>query len=134
MNLISEVLFDYAETGGLTLFAYSPLLTGLYARADMAPHAEYGHAANVERMAVLREVSGDLGATPTQVVLAWLVASKPSIVPVTGASSVAQLEEQLGGMELTLGDDIMARLDAAGREMPDPSLFVGQPLVSAATR
>ena len=134
LNLLSEDLLDYATADGLTLFAYSPLLTGLYARADMVPRAEYGHAANVERMTVLREVSIELGATPTQVVLAWLVASKPSIVPITGASSVAQLDEQLGGMELRLGDDIMARLDAAGREMPDPSLFVGRPLVKTATR
>jgi aryl-alcohol dehydrogenase-like predicted oxidoreductase len=87
-----------------------------------------GHAANVERLAVLRRVAAELDATPTQVVLAWLVASKPSIVPITGASSVGQLDEQLGGMDLTLDREIMARLDAAGRELSDPSLFAGQPL------
>jgi len=61
-------------------------------------------------MAVLRRMSAEVGATPTQVVPAWLVASKPSIVPVTGASSVAQLDEQPGGMELRLDAEIMARL------------------------
>ena len=132
LNLISQDMEDYAQTEGLTLLAYSPLLTGLYARADMTPRNEFGHAANVERLAALARVAAELGATPTQVVLAWLVASKPSIVPITGASTVDQLDEQLGGMELKLDREIMARLDAAGRELSDPSLFAGRPLTPAA--
>lgn len=128
LNLMSEEMFDYAETEGMTLLAYSPLLTGLYARSEMRPQAEYGHAANTERMAVLAEVARELGATPTQVVLAWLVASRPSIIPITGASSVAQLDEQLGGMELRLDEDAMARLNSAGRGIADGSAFIGQPV------
>lgn len=128
LNLISQDMEDYALTEGLTLLAYSPLLTGLYARPDMTPGGEMAHAANVERTAVLRQVAAELGATPTQVVLAYLVASKPAIIPITGASSVEQLEEQLGGMELTLDDETMARLDVAGREVADPSVWIGQPL------
>ncbi len=134
LNLVSEDMFDYVQTEGLTLLAYSPLLTGLYARPDMTPKGEFGHAANVERMAVLRRVAAELGATPTQVVLAWLVASRPSIVPITGASSVEQLEEQLGGMELSLDGETVTRLDEAGRTSNDPGLFVGRPLVAAAER
>lgn len=78
-------------------------------------------------MAVLKEIASELGATPTQLVLAWPVASKPSIVQITGASSVAQLDEQLGGMELRLGEATMARLNAAGREVADTGAFIGQP-------
>ncbi len=132
LNLVSADMEDYVETEGLTLLAYSPLLTGLYARPDMTPRAEYGHAANVERMAVLREVAAELGATPTQVVLAWLIAGRPSIIPITGSSSVAQLDEQLGAMSLELDAATMERLNLAGREVADPSLFVGQPMLGAA--
>jgi aryl-alcohol dehydrogenase-like predicted oxidoreductase len=64
-------------------------------------------------------------------VLAWLVASKPSIIPITGASTVEQLDEQLGGMELRLDEETMARLNSAGREVPDPSLFIGRPVTAA---
>lgn len=134
LNLVSADLEDYAEAEGLTLLAYSPLLTGLYARSDMTPRAEYGHAANVARMAALREVAAELGATPTQVVLAWLIASRPSIIPISGASSVEQLDEQLGAMSLELDAVTMDRLSVAGREVADPSLFVGQPVVAAARR
>ena|SRR5256885_1947267 len=113
-NLITEELIDYAEADNLTLLAYSPLLGGLYPR-DERPSGEYAHAANDERLAVLGAVAKELNATPSQVVLAWLLASRPSIIPIIGASSVAQLDELLGALNVTLDEETMARLDAAGR-------------------
>jgi aryl-alcohol dehydrogenase-like predicted oxidoreductase len=113
-NLITEELIDYAEADNLTLLAYSPLLGGLYPRGDRLS-GEYAHAANEERRAVLGEVARELDATPSQVVLAWLLASRPSVIPIIGASSVAQLDELLGAVDVTLDDDTMARLDSAGR-------------------
>jgi aryl-alcohol dehydrogenase-like predicted oxidoreductase len=113
-NLITEELIDYAEADNLTLLAYSPLLGGVYPRGDR-PSGEYAHAANDERLAVLGEVAGELNATTSQVVLAWLLASRPSVIPIVGASSVAQLDELLGALDVTLDDATMARLDGAGR-------------------
>jgi aryl-alcohol dehydrogenase-like predicted oxidoreductase len=113
-NVITEETLDYAESDGLTLLAYSPLLGGAIARGER-PGGEYAHAANDARLAVLTEVADDLNATRAQVVLAWLLHSTPSIIPITGASSVAQLDELLGAMELALDAETMARLDAAGR-------------------
>lgn len=116
-NLITEELLDYAESDGLTLLAYSPLLAGAYPRGER-PGGEYAHAANDARLAVLAEVAKELGATSAQVALAWLLHSRPSIIPVTGASSVAQLDELLGATELSLDAETMTRLDAAGRIAP----------------
>lgn len=113
-NLVSEEMLDYVRSEGLTLLAYSPLLAGLYARGEQ-PSGEYGHAANLRRWAVLREISNELGATPAQIVLAWLIASTPSVIPITGASTVGQLEELLGAVNLRLDDETMSRLNAAGR-------------------
>lgn len=67
-------------------------------------------------LAVLGEVAAELGATPNQVVLAWLMGGEPPVIPVVGASSVAQLDEILGAVDLRLDDDVRARLDAAGRQ------------------
>jgi aryl-alcohol dehydrogenase-like predicted oxidoreductase len=117
-NLITEELIDYAEADNLTLLAYSPLLSGLYPRGER-PSGEYAHAVNDERLAVLAEVARELNATTSQVVLAWLLASRPSIVPIIGASSVAQLDELLGALNVTLDKEAMARLDAAGRYRPE---------------
>ena len=115
LNLVTEELIDYAAAEGLTLLAYSPLLKGVYARPGQAPPAAYDHPGNRARMAVLREVAAELGATPTQVVLAWLMDGQPSMIPVVGASTVAQLDEQLGAVDLRLDDDLRGRLDQAGR-------------------
>ena len=116
--LITEELIDYAEADNLTLLAYSPLLGGVYPRGER-PSGEYAHAANDERLAVLGEVARELNATTSQVVLAWLLASRPSIIPIIGASSVAQLDELLGALDVTLDDATMARLDGAGRRRPE---------------
>jgi aryl-alcohol dehydrogenase-like predicted oxidoreductase len=113
-NLVSEEMLDYVESDGLTLLAYSPLLAGAYARGGSLGEG-YDHAVNTARLRVLKEVAGELGATANQVVLAWLIASSPSVIPITGASSVEQLDELLGATELVLDAETMSRLDLAGR-------------------
>jgi aryl-alcohol dehydrogenase-like predicted oxidoreductase len=115
LNLVTEELIDYATAEGLTLLAYSPLLKGVYARPHQAPPPAYDHPTNQARMAVLREVAAELGATPTQVVLAWLMGGRPPMIPVVGASTVAQLDEQLGAVDLQLDEEARKRLDGAGR-------------------
>ena len=75
----------------------------------------YDHPTNRALLAVLRELAAELGATPAQVVLAWLMQGEPPMIPVVGASTVAQLDELLGAADLQLDDDVRARLDAAGR-------------------
>lgn len=115
-NLVSEELLDYVEADGLTLLAYSPLLAGAYARGR-GFGAEYDHAVNAVRLSVLHEVADELDATVNQVVLAWLMASTPSVIPITGASSVEQLEELLGAVDLTLDAETMDRLNQAGRRL-----------------
>jgi aryl-alcohol dehydrogenase-like predicted oxidoreductase len=112
VNLVSEELVDYAEAEGLTLLAYSPLLQGAYARPDQPPMPGYAHAGNQARLAVLREVAAELGATPNQVVLAWLMQGRPPMVPIVGASSVAQLDDTLGAVDVRLDDELRRRLDA----------------------
>ena len=52
-------------------------------------------------------------------VLAWLMGGRPPIIPVLGASTVAQLDELLGAVDLHLDDHVGRRLDAAGRHTDD---------------
>ena len=66
------------------------------------------------RLAVLAEVAQELGATPNQVVLAWLLGGDPPVLPVLGVSSVSQLDECLGALDLVLTDEQRRRLDHAG--------------------
>lgn len=64
--------------------------------------------------AALDAVAKDLGATPMQVVLAWLLRRSPNILLIPGTSSVAHLRENLAAADLVLDDEAMARLDVIG--------------------
>jgi pyridoxine 4-dehydrogenase len=61
--------------------------------------------------AALEAVAGRLGASPTQVVLAWLLARSPNLLVIPGATSVAQLEENMAAAALVLGPDEIEELD-----------------------
>ncbi|MGQ5264025.1 aldo/keto reductase [Micromonospora sp. ZYX-F-536] len=95
----------------LTLVAYSPLLKGAFTRADKPLGAEYDLPSAPRRLAALREVAGQTGATVNQVVLAWLLGGDLPTIPLVGASSVAQLEESLAAVDLELTDEQRHRLD-----------------------
>jgi aryl-alcohol dehydrogenase-like predicted oxidoreductase len=101
----------------LAAVAYSPLLKGGYVRPeklDSAEFAEFGHPGTPARLAALREVAKDAGATVNQVVLAWLIGADVPVIPLIGASSVAQLNESLAAVDLELTAEQRATLDAAG--------------------
>jgi aryl-alcohol dehydrogenase-like predicted oxidoreductase len=118
LNLITDELLDYASAENINLLAYSPLLAGRYARPDLRLPAAYAHAANRMRLGVLGDVAAQYGATPGQVALAWILAkSQPPIIPIPGASTVAQLDEILAAAELTLDAETVGRLDEAGRSL-----------------
>jgi aryl-alcohol dehydrogenase-like predicted oxidoreductase len=98
----------------LALVAYSPLLAGGYIRQDKPLGAEFDHPGTPVRLAALREVASEAGATVNQVVLAWLIGAEVPVIPLVGASSVAQLNESLAAVDLELAAEQRARLDAAG--------------------
>ncbi|MER5211758.1 aldo/keto reductase [Streptomyces sp. NPDC002838] len=98
---------------GLTLVAYSPLLKGTYAHPDRPLLPGYDHPGTPPRLAALREVARETGATVNQVVLAWQIGGELPVVPLAGASSMAQLEENLAAVDLELTAEQRARLDGA---------------------
>jgi aryl-alcohol dehydrogenase-like predicted oxidoreductase len=97
----------------LSMVVYSPLLKGGYVREDRLDAVEYGHPGTPARLAALREVARDAGATVNQVVLAWLLGAEVPMIPLVGASSAAQLDESLAAVDLELSAEQRARLDAA---------------------
>jgi aryl-alcohol dehydrogenase-like predicted oxidoreductase len=97
---------------GFRIIAYGPLLQGAYARPDTLGD-DYRSDDNQKRLKLLASVAAETGATTGQVVLAWMLQSEPSVLPLMSASSLAQLEENLGAVAVTLSDDQLARLEAA---------------------
>jgi aryl-alcohol dehydrogenase-like predicted oxidoreductase len=105
-------LLEYCSERSLQLIAYSSLLSGAYSRDDRKIQKQYRHADSDARKATLSAIAGELSVTPNQVLLAWLTGR--GVIPVTGASTEAQMQESMAAFELSLSDDILDRLDAAG--------------------
>lgn len=59
----------------------------------------------------LSDVAAELGATPMQVALAWLLQRSPNVLLIPGTSSTAHLRENLAAAELKLPAEAIARLD-----------------------
>lgn len=62
--------------------------------------------------AVVREIAGELGVTPAQVGLAWLLTASANTLLIPGTGSLAHLEENMAVADVVLTDDAIARLDA----------------------
>lgn len=75
-----------------------------------APEAR---AANMALVDLVRTVAGEKGATPAQVALAWLLAQRPSIVPIPGTTKAHRLDENLGATALELTASDLARIATA---------------------
>jgi pyridoxine 4-dehydrogenase len=69
---------------------------------------------------VVQSVATEIGATPSQVGLAWLLAHAPNTLLIAGTRSIAHLEENMGAGDVVLDADAMARLDAVYDAATDP--------------
>lgn len=116
---------DFCVAHGIGMTPYYGLaagyLTGKYraaedlrgARSDTARRYMEGHGPRV--LAALDATAEETGATQAQVALAWIAAQPGIAAPIASATSVRQVEELLGAMELTLSADQLRRLDDASR-------------------
>jgi pyridoxine 4-dehydrogenase len=64
--------------------------------------------------AAMDTTATELGATPMQVALAWLLQRSPNILPIPGTSSRGHLRENLAAADLKLPTAAVATLDAIG--------------------
>ncbi|TVQ25962.1 MAG: aldo/keto reductase [Spirochaetaceae bacterium] len=111
----NEDLIDYCrERPEVRLLAYSPLLNGAYTRADRDFPRQYPGAETDARIAVLRRIAGDLGATENQVIYAWMLAGNPAVIPLTAPTTLDQLTENLGALTVALTEELVTELDTAG--------------------
>lgn len=113
---VNDDLLDYvhARKNEFTLLAYSVLLGGAYVRAGQPLPDGYAGPDGDARLAALRAVAQEVGATPNQVVLAWLLHRDPPVLPLTAASTPEQLAENLGALDVKLSANQVARLTNAG--------------------
>ncbi len=111
---INEDLKDYCQSRGLSLIGYSVLLQGAYTRAERPVPTQYAGPEADARLAVLKAVAEESGATPNHVIIAWMLQSTPRVLPIIGGSKPEQVLENLGALKLTLSEEQLRRLDTAG--------------------
>jgi aryl-alcohol dehydrogenase-like predicted oxidoreductase len=69
-------------------------------------------------LGVLLDVAKQLGKTPAQVSLQWAVTQPGITSTILGASSLAQLNDNLGSLEFTIPAELRKRLDEASALEP----------------
>ena len=62
---------------------------------------------------LVRDLAAAKGVTPAQIALAWLLAQRPSVVPIPGTTKLHRLEENLGAAEVDLTTEDLARIGGA---------------------
>jgi aryl-alcohol dehydrogenase-like predicted oxidoreductase len=66
---------------------------------------------------LLKRVASEKGATPAQIALAWLLAQRPSIVPIPGTTKLHRLEENIGATEVRLSATELRTIDEAASQI-----------------
>jgi aryl-alcohol dehydrogenase-like predicted oxidoreductase len=68
---------------------------------------------NLRLLGPLGALAGELGATPAQLALAWLLHRGPDLAPIPGTTRPERLEENAAAAGLALDDDALMRIEAA---------------------
>jgi pyridoxine 4-dehydrogenase len=85
----AEELLEHAEKNGIAFIPWFPLATGELSRQG----------------GPLDQLAAELGATPSQLALAWLLWRSPVMLPIPGTSTVSHLEENLAAATIELTDE-----------------------------
>ena len=122
----SGVLATIRELG-IALVPYSPLGRGMLSGTirsidDLAPDDFRRHsprfagenfAKNLALADAVRAIATEIGATPSQIALAWVLAQGEDMLPIPGTKRVDRLEENAAAADLRLSADQLRRIEAA---------------------
>jgi len=126
---VEREMIPMAQEMGMGVSPWAPLgqgvLTGKYTRDDLVPgdmsdissrkaiNAVTGKltAKNLDIADVAVEVAKEIGCTPAQLAVAWTLKNPAVCSPVVGVRTPAQLEDNLGALDVEISDEQMARLD-----------------------
>jgi aryl-alcohol dehydrogenase-like predicted oxidoreductase len=145
-------LIPMAQEMGLGVVPWSPLgsgvLTGKYSQQDLDA-VPTGSAADGSRRdvaigngsltqrglaiaEVVRSVAAKMGRTPSQVALAWTLANPAVTASLIGARTLAQLEDNLGSLDVEFDGEQQNELeDASAIDLGFPHAFLQRPMTRA---
>jgi aryl-alcohol dehydrogenase-like predicted oxidoreductase len=127
----AEVLPTCRELG-IGFVPYSPLgrgfLSGRFTKPEDLDESDFRRKgprftgenldANLKLAAKVKEIAEEVGVTPAQLAIAWVLAQGEDLVPIPGTKRRSYLEQNAGAVEVQLSDEDLARIDA---ELPQAS-------------
>ncbi len=120
-------LLPMAKAFDLALLAWAPLgggvLTGKYKSAADAeqpdvrikPASRRLAERNLEIARAVVQIAAEIGCTPPQVAINWLRRQDGIVIPMLGARTLAQVQNNLGCLDVELPDAAAAKLDEVSR-------------------
>ena len=119
-------VLDACKELGVAFVAFSPVARGFLGgtlqevdtldakdiRRSMPRFAPDTYAANLKLLPAYLQVAEEVGCTPAQLAIAWLLHRGEHIIPIPGTTSVSHLAEDLEAASVTLSAATMAKLDA----------------------
>ena len=127
-RFIEDEMLDTCRELGVALVAYSPVgrgfLTGTITSPDQLDPTDFrrsgyprmegdNFAANAALVDAVRQVAADIGCTPAQAALAWLLAQGDDILPIPGTKRVKYLEENTASADIELTKEQVQQLTEA---------------------
>ncbi|MFI0818681.1 aldo/keto reductase [Streptomyces sp. NPDC021098] len=92
-----EPVLAACEAAGIAFLPWRPVAAGVW-----------------DETSEVAAVAAELGATPSQVALAWLLGHSPVVLPIPGTARIGHLEENVAAADLQLTPAQRDRLDRAG--------------------
>jgi aryl-alcohol dehydrogenase-like predicted oxidoreductase len=119
-------VLDACRELGAAFVAFSPVARGFLCgaltdvstldakdiRRGMPRFSPENYAANLTLLPGYIAIANEVGCTPAQLALAWLLHKAPHIIPIPGTTSVVHLKDDLGAVNIQLDAGVMARLEA----------------------
>ncbi len=120
-------VLDECKKLGITFVAFSPLarafLTGKltdpaiqFEPTDIRNHfprfSAENYPKNLQLLTGYKEIAREVGCTPAQLALAWVLAKGTHIIPIPGTRHLAYAQENFGAINIELTADQITRLDA----------------------
>jgi len=127
-RIIDREVLPFCRDNGIGVTPYSPLaqglLTGRFTRKGEQPDAsvrksnflfkEPVFSASREAAGVVDEVADQIGATSSQVALAWVLQTDGITCPIVGISRFSQWEDNMKALEIRLSEEQYSRISEAG--------------------
>jgi len=135
---LEREMFGLVKEQGLGVMAFSPLAVGLlsgayvpgqhppagshWARSETYNLDELFQGARGEAVNTLIELAKEIGKTPAQLALAWVLSHPEITVAITGGDTIQHLDDNLGALDIELDETVREKLDTVSE------VFISDPV------